>query len=108
MKLTFRINFRNKSDLSAEKEVKTQHITELKTDVSELNRVKLGMEKDLEGSQPPSIGSLAPGSAITKPASNKASQLPRSFRSRPKSFDQSLNRQINIGAGRRERKNLKV
>jgi len=74
------------------------------------------------GSQPPStgppsnFGSAGPGSqgvmapppVFTKPASNKANHLTRTFRSRPKSFDTSLTRQINIGVGRRERKNLKV
>ena len=52
-------------------------------------------------SQPPSTG----------PASNlstRSSNLGRSFRVKPKSFDTSLNRQINNGAGSKERKNLKV
>ena len=74
------------------------------------------------GSQPPSAGpssnygstgpgsqgAVAPPPVFTKPASNKTNQLARTFRSGPKSFDTSLTRQINIGAGRRERKNLKV
>merc|ERR1712142_42038 len=51
---------------------------------------------------------MAPPPVISKPASSKTNQLARTFRSRPKSFDTSLTRQINIGAGRRERKNLKV
>eukprot|EP00092_Neocalanus_flemingeri_P011686 GFUD01012596.1.p1 GENE.GFUD01012596.1~~GFUD01012596.1.p1 ORF type:complete len:2173 (+),score=594.82 GFUD01012596.1:2-6520(+) len=80
---------------------------------------QLAMLFSPSGSQPPSAGPssnlAAPGShgamappPVFKPASNKSSNLTRSFKIRPKSFDTSLIRQINIGVGKRERKNLKV
>ena len=57
---------------------------------------------------PGSHGAVAPPPVFTKSASNKTNHLARTFRSRPKSFDTSLTRQINIGAGRRERKNVRA
>ena len=68
------------------------------------------------GSPSSNLGSAAPGSYVgmppppvfTTPARNKSSNLARSLRVRLNSFDSSLTRQINIGTGSRERKNLNV
>ena len=83
---------------------------------------QLAMMFNPAGSQPPSArpssnfvstacgsqGAMAPPPVITKPASKKSNSLCRSFRAWPMSFGTSLTRQINIGAGKMERKNLKV
>ena len=55
---------------------------------------------------PGSHGVVPPPPVFSTQASNKSSNLARSFRVGQKSFGSGLTRQINIGEGRRQGKNL--
>merc|ERR1712142_804890 len=53
-------------------------------------------------------GVMAPPPILAKTSDARSNSLSRRFRSRPKSFDTSLSRQIDLGTNRRERKNIKI